>query len=169
MSPHARARRQPGWICALLWLIVLGTMAGIFAFSAQEGDASWSSSGRVTRTIIAVIQPDYPTFSAHEQTRLYETVQLIVRKGAHFLEYAWLGFWLFWLANAYALDYAAAIAWMAGTLYAAGDELHQLFVSSRAASWRDIGLDAAGVLAGAGVAWLAARLWRRRRLRRRQG
>lgn len=169
MSPRAKVRRQPGWICALLWLIVLGTMAGIFALSAQEGDASWNSSGRVTRTIIAAIRPDYPTFSAHEQTRLYETVQLIVRKGAHFLEYAWLGFWLFWLANAYAPDYAAAIAWAAGTLYAAGDELHQLFVSSRAASWRDIGLDAAGVLAGAGVAWLAARLWRHRRPGRRQG
>lgn len=163
MSPLAGARRQPGWVCALLWVIVLGTMAVIFLFSAQEGNASWSASGRVARAIIAVIRPDYPTFSASEQTRLYETVQLLVRKGAHFLEYAWLGFWTFWLANAYALPCAAGAAWLAGTLYAASDELHQLFVSSRLGSWRDIALDSAGVLAGAFMAWMIARLWRRRR------
>lgn len=163
MSPLARVGRQPGWVCALLWLIVLGSMAAIFLFSAQEGEASWSSSGRIANALIAFIRPDFPVFPSPEQARLYETIQLIVRKGAHFLEYAWLGFWLFWLANAYALDYAAAVAWTAGTLYAAGDELHQLFVSSRTGCWRDVCLDGAGVLVGAGVAWLAARLWRRRR------
>ena len=39
-------------------------------------------------------------------------------------------------------------AWIAGTLYAASDEFHQLFVEGRTCAFRDVCIDSAGAAAG---------------------
>ena len=39
-------------------------------------------------------------------------------------------------------------AWLAGTLYAMTDEIHQSFVPGRSCELRDMGIDSCGVLAG---------------------
>ena len=39
-------------------------------------------------------------------------------------------------------------AWLAGTLYAVTDEIHQSFVPGRSCELRDMGIDSCGVLAG---------------------
>jgi VanZ family protein len=79
-----------------------------------------------------------------------------IDKVLHLLEYGILGFllqrgiavglrkpeWTFWVAAA------------AGAIYGCTDELHQLFVPGRSASWGDVAADVVGSLAGA---WLGAR------------
>ena len=80
-----------------------------------------------------------------------------LRKAGHFTEFAALGICL--LTNVF--DWitlhpdrqvgvlpASVAAWLGGTLYAATDELHQLFVPGRSASFQDVCIDSAGVLSG---------------------
>ncbi len=80
---------------------------------------------------------------------------LVLRKIAHFCEYAILGA-LFLRALGREVPATAA-----GIAYAATDELHQHFVAGRHAAVRDVAIDAAGVLAG--VLLLQSRLWSARR------
>ena len=50
-----------------------------------------------------------------------------------------------------------AAAWALGTLYAASDEVHQLFIEGRTGQLSDVLLDSSGVLAGALLCWLLLR------------
>ena len=72
---------------------------------------------------------------------------LVLRKAAHLAEYAVLGALL---ARALydALAAWAWIAWFAGVVYAASDELHQIFVPGRHGSPVDVAIDAVGVAVG---------------------
>jgi VanZ family protein len=67
---------------------------------------------------------------------------LVLRKLAHFAEYAVLGALLL---RAIGIPAAAVLA---GSAYAATDEVHQLFVSGRHGSPLDWLIDTAGVVAG---------------------
>jgi VanZ family protein len=49
------------------------------------------------------------------------------------------------------------LAWAAGTVYAATDELHQSFVAGRNGSMFDVCLDSVGVLVGVAVVWAVSR------------
>ncbi|MBI4328946.1 MAG: VanZ family protein [Chloroflexi bacterium] len=51
-------------------------------------------------------------------------------------------------------------AFAVALLYGLSDELHQVFVPGRAASWEDILADAIGAVLGVGASWAATRLWR---------
>jgi VanZ family protein len=79
------------------------------------------------------------------------TWDLVLRKIAHFCEYAVLGALLLRALGRQAPAVAAGIA------YAATDELHQHFVRGRHAALRDVAIDAAGVLTG--VLLLESRRW----------
>lgn len=151
--------RWPRRTRLLLWAAVLAVAAMIFLFSCQSGDNSWSMSGGIVERLLVMIKPDYPDLPAAEQESLYLTAQYAVRKTAHFLEYALLGFFLRLLTASYALRRAWVISWGAGALYAATDELHQLLSGTRTGMWQDVLLDSAGVLAGAAVAALVLWVW----------
>ena len=79
------------------------------------------------------------------------TWDLVLRKLGHFCEYAVLGALLLRAHG------RAPIAVAAGVAYAASDELHQHFVPGRHAAFRDVAIDAAGVLAG--VLLLQSKPW----------
>ena len=83
------------------------------------------------------------------------TWDLVLRKIAHFCEYAVLGALLL---RALGRELPAVAA---GIVYAASDELHQRFVPGRHAAFRDVAVDAAGVLAG--VLLLQSLPWSARR------
>jgi VanZ family protein len=70
------------------------------------------------------------------------TWDLVLRKAAHFAEYAILGALLVRALDRPAIASALAIA------YAATDELHQHFVSGRAGTVVDVAVDAVGVVVG---------------------
>ena len=76
------------------------------------------------------------------------TWDIVLRKLAHFGEYAVLGLLL---GRALGREPLAALA---GAAYAATDELHQHFVPGRRAAFRDVAIDTAGVLVGVALARL---------------
>lgn len=80
---------------------------------------------------------------------------LVLRKCAHFVEYAILGALL--LRAARSVPLAVAL----GSAYAATDETHQLFVTGRHGSPLDWLIDTAGVLAGVSLLLRAAGARRR--------
>ena len=127
-------------------IIVIAIMAFIFFQSALPADLSSEESGRVVDLIVRLFQGVAPIDR--------ETLVFIVRKGAHFTEYMILGGFLVRKAANQAKMPAPAwrncfISWLAGTLYAVTDEIHQTFVPGRSCELRDMGIDSCGVLTGA--------------------
>jgi VanZ family protein len=80
------------------------------------------------------------------------TWDLVLRKLAHFTEYAILGALL---ARATRRSWVALVL---AALYAASDEVHQTFVEGRHGAVRDVAIDTVGALVGV-FAWTR---WRRR-------
>ena len=134
-------------------LLVIAVMVMIYCFSAQTGEESGAMSGRITRWVLSLVVPGFEDMPASEQEDLREIAGLVVRKLAHFSEYALLGLTL--LLHIAQIQKKTAVrlpwlwAWGIGTLYAASDEFHQGFVADRGPSVVDVMIDSAGVIAGA--------------------
>ena len=120
-------------------------MALIFSASGDKKSSQTSS-----RLIAPVVRFFVPNIS---QQRLDQIV-FAARKTAHVTEYAVLS-WL--LARAFLRPgtpwgrwdrKAAALAWLIASLYAASDELHQVFVPNREGRWSDVLLDSSGAALG---------------------
>jgi len=96
-----------------------------------------------------------------------ESINLVhhcVRKTAHAVEYAILGF-LIWRVVQSAPALAShrparhfRLALLLAALYAVTDETHQIFVPGRDAAVRDVLLDTCGAGLGLAVTWCALRL-----------
>lgn len=128
-----------------LWLLSMAvtilTMALIFWFSAQSAAESSALSGGLTARLLPFAQAVFPGVTVGGLHRF-------LRKGAHFAAYFVLGCGL---AGNFSLQKRippALCAVAAGALFAASDELHQLFSDGRAASVQDVLLDVCGLAAG---------------------
>ncbi|MDI9241609.1 VanZ family protein [Fusibacillus kribbianus] len=119
-----RGRRRIFLALSLLW------MGLIFYFSAQTGGESGALSGPLDG--------------------LFGLPEWIWRKGAHMMEYAVLGaFFLGFFGTIFAgIRKGCLAAWGCALVYAAFDELHQLFVAGREAALKDVCIDGAGALFG---------------------
>jgi len=135
------------WLPVALW-------AGImFAFSS-----GWFSGERTGQALLPLLSFLFP--SADSAT--LEAIHQALRKGAHVGEYAVLSGLLYralrtgeaWSAR------TAGAAILLAALYAAGDELHQVFVPERTAAVSDCLIDVGGA-AAAQVVVAAAALSRR--------
>lgn len=160
-------------------VITAAWMVFIFVQSALPGDVSGAESNVVVQWVLSVLhglgQSGIPGLSGLAGVTA-ESLSFVVRKAAHFTEYAVLGGLLVvvvrdlavWrkagraaapAARAAAPGKAAGaagwrywpVAWFIGTLYAATDEIHQAFVPERACALMDVGIDAAGVAVGAAI------------------
>lgn len=133
-------------------LLVIAVMGMIYGFSAQTGVESGAMSGRITTWVLNLVIPGFGDFPAEKQEAIRSTVGFVVRKLAHFSEYALLGFSLMLhiaqIQKKIAVRLPWLWAWGIGTLYAASDEWHQGFVAGRGPSLRDVMIDSAGVIAG---------------------
>lgn len=133
-------------------LLVLAVMVMIYCFSAQTGEESGSLSGRITGWLLRVLIPDFETMEPDVQQNLKDIFGLVIRKLAHFSEYALLGFSLYLhitqLQKKWSVRLPLLWAWGIGTLYAASDEFHQSFVGGRGPAVTDVLIDSAGVIAG---------------------
>ena len=110
-------------------------MTAIFCFSARTADESAAQSG----TLLGILQRIFGD-------NLF--TDFIVRKSAHFLEFAGLAF-LFNLAlHCRTKRLHPFLSILFTSLYAVTDEIHQLFVEGRACRIGDWGIDTAGALAG---------------------
>ena len=79
------------WVRVLLWVCVTLNVAMIFAFSGQNGETSMSVSDSVVVPVVERVHQARPDTPQKTLESLYWTLQTVVRKGAHFLEYALLG------------------------------------------------------------------------------
>lgn len=94
--------------------------------------------------------------SASELLIYAERVHTLVRKMAHFMEYAVLGFFSCRavLCDVKERKMATVIAQTFCTCYAVTDEIHQIFVPGREGRIFDVGIDSLGTLTGILIACL---------------
>ncbi len=145
---------------SLLLAAALGLMAAIFGFSSQDGVESGGMSSIVSipvTEIIVAMQEE--AMQVAEVESLYFQVDHLVRKAAHFTEYALLG--LLWglFLRSYGIK-TWILPFLIGSVYAATDEVHQLFLPGRAGLISDVILDSVGVFFGVMLVRLIKKYWR---------
>ena len=86
-----------------------------------------------------------------------------LRKAAHFTEFAGLGLCLAWLFGMLKRPVCRSAVW--GFLAACIDEGIQMFTPDRAPSFRDVGIDSCGVLAGIGLLLLGHAVMKKRKIK----
>ena len=141
---------QKIWVRVLTTLMTLCVMGGIYYFSTESATDSDATSGIISTWLADRIRPEWREMAEPDRTVFYNEVQHVVRKTAHFCEFALLGFCLrgcleSWMGRRKSLP---LWSWGGGTFYAALDELHQMQADGRAAQGTDALLDSAGVLCG---------------------
>ena len=111
------------WVLLISWLLI------IFLFSNQTGSESASVSN-------GVLTSDLASF--------------VIRKLAHFTEYAILGILCANLLKNYQKLTIKNLIWifLCCALYAASDEFHQMFVGGRAPRLLDVVIDSCGSAVG---------------------
>lgn len=127
---------------AIMWMFV------IFIFSSQSGETSSGTSGKVTNFFISLfIKDKYLSWDPVTQNNVYNMISHIVRKTAHFTEYAILYLLLYLALKAFIgrkYIYLCVLIFVIG--YAALDEYHQIFVGGRTGQFLDVVIDSCGGL-----------------------
>ena len=155
------------WIRAVLWILTVLTCVMIFLFSCQDGETSMETSGILAKPLADVIAGLNPEMTQAEYDLLLDNAQAVVRKTAHFSEYALLGCLICLLHLSYGKRHPMIRGTLLGGLNACTDELHQYLSGSRTGMVWDVLLDTCGALAGTAVAvFIILRLVRRRKKRR---
>ena len=121
-------------------------MIVIFLFSAQTGTES------------TAVSDGFISAAAGEEKVGNELITVIVRKIAHFLEYAALGAAIYFGMRGVGTDkkqgWRIILSALSGGLYAVSDEIHQYFVPGRACMVIDMFIDACGAACGAVLLFL---------------
>ena len=150
----------------LLSLLLIFQMALIFTMSSFGSDSSSAQSNQIIRALHQV----FPNLSSDSSFSNANDLVFIVRKTAHFTEYAilWLLFFLVYRAYLSKLSSARLflLAILSSFLYACTDEFHQLFVSGRSGQFTDVLIDTLGAFFGCLLLLAIKRLrkaWRARR------
>ena len=127
--------RLADWLPPFAWMTVV--------LSASSAEFSAANTGSLIHSILGWLLPGLPPHHV-------DVIHGVMRKLAHFTEYAILGaLWFRGLARS-GVARPPVAAWLALVLSVACavvDETHQSFVPSRTGSARDVVLDSAGALA----------------------
>ena len=153
---HDSARRSAFWrwaVALCCWVLF------IWGHSLIQGPQSSLESGMV----VSLVRPLFEALGVTD----VDLMSLIVRKGAHFSEYAVLGVLARCLYGAlrserasFMTNYPVTFVIIVGMVPVV-DECLQLFVPGRSGQPTDVLIDLAGLATGALLAWLAGRLRRR--------
>jgi|SRR5208282_185838 len=133
MSGRAIAVQPPHMSLLAEWLPIAVWAAVIFTFSTSGFSAANTSA--IITPILRWLFPGMSSFSV-------DITNLLIRKAAHFTEFAIL-FWLL-VRGPFKRRPLAAMAICVG--YALLDEAHQMFVPGRNASLYDVALDSTGAM-----------------------
>ena len=150
----------------LISLLLIFQMLFIFVMSSFGSDSSNAQSSQ----IIQVLHQVFPNLSSRTSGLDASVLTFIVRKTAHFTEYAILGilFYFFYrqtLPQKNGLQ-LFVLAILSSFLYACTDEIHQLFVPGRSGQFTDVLVDTLG--ASFGCTFLAFSNYLRRVLQARR-
>ena len=140
-------RRMIFLIIALIWAIV------IFAFSAKPGDESEN------QTVCNIFVPGFDNLQEYEQVDMAKKIDYPVRKTAHATEYAILAGCVLGAVTPGFIRWKNGLtAICTAVIYAATDEIHQLFVSGRSGRITDVLIDGCGAVAGTLIILLISRI-----------
>lgn len=131
-------------------------MGVIFGMSAQTAEESAEVSNSIGQMLGKIFVQGYEDWSVEEQKAMAEKIEHPIRKCAHAMEYALLGFLL---VGAICDNKDERRSWnrlglcmLIGALYACSDELHQTMVPGRAGQLTDVLIDSVGVIVGVMIA-----------------
>jgi len=155
------------YIRLIPWALVVLLMATIFFLSAQTANESTKLSDQTIRDVAVIVVPKFSKMPLEKQQNYVLVLRHTARKTAHVLLYTLLGILcmsaMFQLSTKIMMK--ILIATMISTVYAATDELHQLFVNGRSPQISDILIDFCGVLVGIMLVLLAHWIWVRKKRR----
>ncbi len=132
-------------------LCTVVVMAVIFMFSAQPSVQSTNTSDSVTIMLAKIFVRNYKSMTDYERYETVHTLNIFVRKGAHFSVYAFLSIFvtLFFLSyEKLKLRNVFLHTILFCTAYASTDELHQYFVPGRSCQVTDVIIDTCGAIVG---------------------
>lgn len=121
-------------LAVFFWLLAAACAGCIFWLSSKDGNQSQNMSDSVRRYLMKLFGPLLNSF--------------IVRKFAHFFEYAALGFLIGCALFLSRRRFSPITAVICSALYSVSDEIHQYFVPGRACRIFDVGVDTLGALTG---------------------
>ena len=147
----------------VFWIPAIAIMIVIFVFSSRNADDSTGDSHRIGIFIGYITQYDFDRWTEDAQIRYAEKLDHPIRKTAHFLEYMTLAECLTaaWYDSKKKRISNMGVPVAIGVVYAALDEVHQLFVSGRAGMFSDVLLDSCGVITGMLIVSLIIGLFRK--------
>lgn len=129
-------------VISIIWMGI------IFAFSARDGEESQDDSHEVGLAIGRLIVPHFEEKSEEQQMEFAKDIDHLIRKLAHATEYGILGMLLCCAFYDTRKKIRWYIPWGITTLYAATDEIHQVFVPGRDGNAVDVCIDSAGAFVG---------------------
>ena len=109
------------------------------------------------RLIVGIFYPEFDNLPAAEQTEIVASLQFLARKSAHFSIYMILGVLSFLAVISYEKLLFVLRLTVSGSvclLYAASDEIHQLFIPGRSGEVRDVMIDFSGAVLGIALSML---------------
>ena len=121
-------------LAVFFWLLAAACAGCIFWLSSKDGNQSQNMSDSVRGILMKLFGPLLNSF--------------IVRKFAHFFEYAVLGFLIGCALFLSRRRFSPITAVICSALYSVSDEIHQYFVPGRACRIFDVGVDTLGALTG---------------------
>lgn len=135
----------------IAWLPAILAMAVIFYFSSKPAEDSAESSLSISDMFLKAYEVISDIeLEGEEREEKLSVVDHVVRKSAHFMEYAilcaaiTLPLWIRKYRGAKLL----LLAVITTVLYASTDEFHQLFVPGRSGELKDVLIDTAGAVFG---------------------
>jgi VanZ family protein len=137
------------WVPVVAWMLVIFVMSGDL-MSAEH-------TSRFLVPFLRWIAPDISPAAV-------ASIQLLLRKCAHLAEYAILAALLWRAFDRGRGDFgrAAVSAFIFAAIYAALDEFHQSFISSRTGALQDVMIDCGGAILGLVLCRFGRRFRRRR-------
>jgi len=133
-------------VTAIFILLLYGI---IFSFSGQDGTTSSGISHRISVACVDTVNKvAKQSWSEAYKRVLSDIIEPIIRKGAHFSEYALLGLLCYTLLAQWIVRFRMASGLLWVFLSACADEFHQTFVPGRDGNMIDVGIDSLGGLTG---------------------
>ncbi len=132
--------------------LILALILGMFFFSSQESGETNALSFRVSAAAARLLYFNFEHYEPDVQETLIIGLNPFIRKAAHLMLYALLGgICYLWLHR---LPHNVSTSMSIAALFAALDELHQLFVPGRTGNVTDILLDCFGAGCGIGITFM---------------
>ena len=139
------------WLFAIAIALCILLSAFIFHMSNEPATVSAGRSGGIADVLAPIFVRDFDMLSDAEREEILSQIDHIIHKIAHFCLYATLGALFIaaslWFERTWRKH--LLLPWLCGSLYAASDEIHQMFVPGRGPLFSDVVLDSCGVLTGA--------------------